>query len=324
MEFLSRIWDACWSAVAAAAVALGLSSPATDGGYQGYVEGEYVLVSPTVGGQLLRLSVVRGDRAVTGGPLFALDSIAETADRDRAAAQMQQANDRLADLGKGRRRPEVEVILAQKAQAQEQLRLAGIELDRQTRLLATGDTAKALFDQTSTAYNQAKSRIDELEAQLRVALQPQGREDELRAAEADVAASEAALAEAQWRLDQKTVAAPAPGLVTNTFFRVGEMVAPGQPVVEILPAANIKVRFYVPQAALARVPVGAKVAVHCDGCAGALPATVRFASPQAEYTPPVLYNRENRDRLVFLIEAWPTENAELLRPGQPVDVTPAP
>jgi len=70
--------------------------------------------------------------------------------------------------------------------------------------------------------------------------------------------------------------------------------------------------------------IGTKVSLRCDGCGPDIPATVRFISPQSEYTPPVLYNRENRDRIVFMLEAWPTATPEALHPGQPVDVTVAP
>jgi len=135
-----------------------------------------------------------------------------------------------------------------------------------------------------------------------------------------VAASEAALAEAQWRLDQKSARAPATGLVFDTFFRPGEWVASGRPVLSLLPPENAKVRFFVPQAALARLPVGSRVLVHCDGCAAEVPAAVRFVSPEAEFTPPVLFNRENRNRLVFMLEAEPSGDTRLLHPGQPVDV----
>lgn len=296
-----------------------MSSPRSSS-FQGYVEGEFVLVSPTVGGTLDTLSVRRGAHVAKGDNLFALDRADETAARNQAAAMLQQARARLANLIKGKRRPEIDVVAAQKAQAEAQMRLAELQLKRQQRLVRSPAFSAEQLDQARATYEQQRARVDELTAQLEVMQMSQGREDELRAAESDVAANEAALAQAQWRLDQKTVAAPASGLVDDTYFKPGEMVAAGQPVVSILPPENIKVRFFVPEAMLARIPIGTKVAIRCDGCETEIPATVRFVSPQAEYTPPVLYNRENRERLVFMIEAWPTARPEALRPGQPVDV----
>ena len=136
-----------------------------------------------------------------------------------------------------------------------------------------------------------------------------------------VLASRAALAQAEWRLAQKSGEAPAAALVVDTLYRPGEMVQPGTPVVQLLPAENIKIRFFVPQAQVAQIAVGQRVRITCDGCAPVM-ATVRFVSPRAEFTPPVIYSREQRARMVFMVEARPTEHPELLRVGQPVDVAP--
>lgn len=318
---MSHFFASIWSAVAAVLVWLGLMSAPAPPSFQGYVEGEFVLVSPTVGGQLVALSVERGQHVAAGAPLFAIDQADEKASRDQAAALLAQAQDRLSNLAKGKRQPEIAVIAAQKAQAEAQVRLAQLDLDRQKKLIGSAAFMKQQFDQAQATFDQQTARVAELTAQLQVAEIPLGRDDELRAAVGDVSANEAALAQAQWKLDQKTLEAPTAALVADTYFNPGEMINPGQAVVSLLPPGNIKVRFFVPQEGLAKFPVGARVTIHCDGCARDIPGTVRFVSPQAEYTPPVLYNRENRNRLVFMIEARPTETPEALRPGQPVDVS---
>ncbi|MGZ5032723.1 MAG: HlyD family secretion protein, partial [Usitatibacter sp.] len=148
------------------------------------------------------------------------------------------------------------------------------------------------------------------------------RPDEIRAAEAQAAAAREALAQADWRLKQKSVASSVTGTVTDTMFVRGEFVAAGAPVVSLLPPANVKVRFFVPEPRLGSVKVGQKVLLACDGCASAMGATISFIAPQAEYTPPVIYSRDSRAKLVFLVEARPAgEDAVKLHPGQPVDVT---
>jgi HlyD family secretion protein len=98
------------------------------------------------------------------------------------------------------------------------------------------------------------------------------------------------------------------------------MVPAGRPVLSLLPPGNIKVRFYVPEAALPAIAYGDTVKVSCDGCAGDLTARVSFIARQSEFTPPVIYSLEERAKLVFLIEALPDKPGEL-RVGQPVDVT---
>jgi HlyD family secretion protein len=139
--------------------------------------------------------------------------------------------------------------------------------------------------------------------------------------EAGVESQGAALDKARWSFDQKQQSAPMNAFVHDTLYRGGEWVAAGNPVVELLPPTNIKVRFFVPQAALPRIKPGQTVSVTFDGGPHAYSATVNYISTQAEFTPPVIYSRENRAKLVFMIEAkFSPADAADLRPGQPVDV----
>jgi HlyD family secretion protein len=139
--------------------------------------------------------------------------------------------------------------------------------------------------------------------------------------QAQVEAQTAALDKARWSFDQKQQFAPTNALVHDTLYRPGEWVAAGNPVVELLPPANIKVRFFVPQTALAHIKPGQTVSVTFDGGQRAYSATVNYISTQNEFTPPVLYNRENRAKLVYMIEAkFSPADAADLHPGQPVDV----
>jgi HlyD family secretion protein len=139
--------------------------------------------------------------------------------------------------------------------------------------------------------------------------------------QAQVESQTAALDKARWSFDQKQQFAPTYAFVHDTLFRLGEWVASGNPVVELLPPGNVKVRFFVPQEMLPRIKTGENVSVTFDGGKHAYSATVNYISTQAEFTPPVLYNRENRAKLIFMIEAKfsPVDAADL-RPGQPVDV----
>ncbi len=139
--------------------------------------------------------------------------------------------------------------------------------------------------------------------------------------QAQVEAQTAALDKAQWSFDQKQQFAPTNALVHDTLYRQGEWVAAGNPVVELLPPTNIKVRFFVPQASLPKIKPGENASVTFDGGLHAYPATINYISTEAEFTPPVIYSRENRAKLVYMIEAkFPPADAADLRPGQPVDV----
>ncbi len=136
-----------------------------------------------------------------------------------------------------------------------------------------------------------------------------------------VESQQAALDKAKWSFDQKQQFAPTNAFVQDTLYRQGEYVAAGNPVVVLLPPANLRVRFFAPETALAKIKTGETVSVTFDGAQHPFSATVNYISTQAEFTPPVLYNRENRAKLVFMIEAqFSPEDAANLRPGQPVDV----
>jgi HlyD family secretion protein len=303
----------------ALAAAMGLGG---DGGamqVQGYVEGEYVYVAAPVAGRLEALQVARGDHVAAGAPLFQLDRASEQPGRDDAAARLARAEANLADLRKGKRPSELESIEAQLAQAQAMLELAEAELNRRERLVASNVASREAVDQARAAYERDKARVAELQAELKTA-QLGARTDEIQAAEAEVSAAGAQLAHAEWRLDQMSQAAPQAGSVVDTLYRPGEWVAAGAPVVSLLPPENVKVRFFVPEPRLGALAIGDEVRVGCDACMPALTAVISYISPDAEYTPPVIYSREMRAKLVYLVEAQPRQPAAL-RPGQPVDVT---
>jgi len=138
-------------------------------------------------------------------------------------------------------------------------------------------------------------------------------------AESALRTAEARLNSARTRLDRRRVLSPVAGSVQEVYFRVGEMVQAGRPIVSLLPPENVRVRFFVPQAVLPQVHIGDRIAVQCDGCAPDMIARVNFISAQAEFTPPVIYSQEERARLVFRIEALP-ERPQDVRVGQPVSI----
>jgi len=138
-------------------------------------------------------------------------------------------------------------------------------------------------------------------------------------AQAELRTAEARLASAQTRLGRRVMNSPVTGTVQQVYFRPGEMVAAGRPIVALLPPGNLKIRFFVPESVLPSVAYGDRVAVSCDGCPPDLAATVSFISKSAEFTPPVIYSLDERAKLVFLIEALP-EKPTVFRVGQPIDV----
>ena len=288
--------------------------------YQGYVEGEYVYLGSSQAGRLTQLPVARGDMVRADAPLFALESVDETAALEQARQQLASARAQLADIETGKRAPEVNVTRAQLAEAVANARKASLQLVRDEAQFKAGGIAKAQLDDSRANAEATAAQVREMTNQVEVARLP-GRAQQIAAQRAQVAAAEAALAQAQWKLDQKRVRAPAEGRIYDTLYRVGEWVPAGSPVVQMLPPRNIKVRFFVPENIVGGLAPGRAVAIHCDGCAADISATITYLSNQAEYTPPVIYSNESRSKLVFLIEAHPqVADAARLHPGQPVTV----
>jgi HlyD family secretion protein len=287
-------------------------------GYNGYVEGEYVRVASPFAGELTLLQVKRGDVVAAGAPLFALERDSEKAAREEAQARVNQAQARLADLQKGRRPQELDSARAQLAQAEASLKLSSSDLKRNEELLAAGFISAARLDEMRSAEQRDQARVKQLKADLAVA-HLAARPDEIAAASADVKAARDALAQAEWKLQQKSQTATQSALVADTLYQQGEWVPAGAPVVSMLPPENVKVRFFVPEARVGTLRIGQAVIIRCDACAEPVEATLTFIAPEAEYTPPVIYSRENRAKLVFMVEARPSaEKATRLHPGQPV------
>ncbi len=316
-------------AVLAALVAAGLAwgghhlfTRADESAYQGYVEADYVHVASPVAGALAELRVHRGQEVEQKATLFSLEQDYERAALAVATHTFKQSMDRLADAMKGQRPSELATAGARLGQAEASLRLSRVEFERRQKLYAERTISGEEMDHARADYEVKTQQVRELAASLTTARLGQ-RSDTVSAAQAEVEAARARVEQAAWMLDQKTQAAPEKALVFDTLFSQGEWVPAGKPVVVLLPPRNIKVRFYVPERDVAGLKVGQRVDVRMDKTREAVPARITYVSPQAEYTPPVLFSSQSRAKLVFLVEAKPTpQDAPKLHPGQPVDVDP--
>ncbi|HSW05321.1 HlyD family secretion protein [Aquabacterium sp.] len=290
-------------------------------GWSGYVEGDYVQVASPLAGTLATLAVQAGQPVAQGAALFTLEADAEQLARAEAQARLLAAQAQAHNIDSGRRDDELGVVRAQLAQARAQATLARSELARQQQLADQGFISRSRLDDAAATVAQTVARVGELEASLRVAQLP-ARTDERSAARATAMAADEALKQQQWRVAQKTQQAPVAAQVADTYFRAGEWVPAGQPVVSLLPAGAVKARFFVAEAEVATLAPGQSVWLRCDGCGAPIAARITRIATQAEYTPPVIYSNAQRAKLVFMVEARPAAAADAarLRPGLPVDV----
>ena len=301
--------------------ALAACAPSGGGRTQGYIEGEFVYVASPRAGALAELLVEKGAEVQEGAPLFALDDMPERAARDEAEQSLRRAGAALEDARKGKRPSELESAAAALEQARADLALSEKEAARQERMQGTpGATTEQDVDRAMSARDRDRQRVAQLAADLETA-RLGAREDEIAAAEAEVRSAEAAFSRAEWELGQKRQAAPRAGAVFDTLYRAGDWVAAGLPVVMLLPPANVKLRTFVAEERVGALQLGDAVRVFVDGVPEPCDGRISYIAPRAEYTPPVVYSRENRRKFVFLVEAvFEPDVARQLHPGQPVEV----
>lgn len=293
------------------------------GGFQGYVDAEYLRIAAPEAGWLTGIAVAKGQRVAAGAPLFTLDATREEAAVNEARASLAQAQSQLADREKGARPEEIASIEAQLAEAEAAVVLARQTLERQQVLVRTRVVSQAQLDDARAATDQAEARRNRIRADLAVARLP-ARADQVSAARAAVEVAQGALAQAEWQLAQRRVASPATGLVDDVLRRPGEWVPASGVVVSLLPPDATKVVFFVPEARRAALHQGDRVAIACTGCPDGLSGRISRIASEAEYTPPVIYSRETSAKLIWRMEAVIAQVPGAPTPGQPVTVRAAP
>lgn len=309
---------------AACVLALQACSPPGSSGWPGYAEGDYIHVAAPVTARLQHLPVQAGQQVQAGAELFALEADLEQAQAAEAEARVQAARAQQANLETGRRAPELAVTQAQREQVAAQAAQARRDLARIEQQAAQGFVSPARVDEARTLQQQSQARLAELDAALAVGHLP-ARDDERQASRAGTQAAEQALRQVRWRERQTRQNAPVAAEVAEVYYRVGELVPAGQPVLALLPPDQRKARFFVPESELATLRHGQAVEIVCDGCGQPLRASVSRIATQPEYAPPVIYSNTSRARLVFMAEARPEPaDAARLKPGQPVQVRPTP
>ncbi len=247
----------------------------------GYVEGEYVYISPATSGVLEELNVEKGQNINIGEKLFSVDG------------EIWQTNLHNAENN-------VKATKEQLAQSQALLKNAEKEFNRAAKLVKTNAISQANYDTKQANYENLKAKVSELEVL--------------------VASAEENFLQIKKKYHQNIVVSKHQGQITDVYFRLGEFVTAGNPILSILPPENIKVRFFVSEKILPKINYQQKVWIQCDGCNKDLEAKITYVSPSAEYTPPVIYSTESRNKLVFMIEAVFSNKNESLHPGLPVNV----
>lgn len=302
------------------ALLAGLFCAPADATLSAYVEGEALYIAPLEVGRIERIEVARGEQVEAGEVLAIMDIDDARFALDAARARHSESQARLDNLTTGKRSEEIAVIEANRAAARADLAQSELDLERATDLVRRKVQSQSALDQARTAHDVARARLREIEASLQVA-GIAARVQEIEAARRVVEAAAAVMADAEWRLEQRTLRAPADGRVEDIIRYAGETAGPSAPVLSLLTPLNRKLKLFVPQSMLSRVRIGDMLGLGCDGCAPALQARVNFIASGPEFTPPVIYSVESRQKLVVLVEGELLGAAQQLAPGQIVDIT---
>jgi HlyD family secretion protein len=250
--------------------------------FQGYVEGELRYIASNFSGQLLQLNVRRGNKVKPKQSLFILEE------------QPEQSGYRVA-LNK---------VTSAKAQVnvlQSEIKLAQLRYDRRLKLRQKNYVSQEEVDIERNSLEVAKKKLDDALASEKAA-----KDD---------------LARSTWQANKKHYDAPMEALVFDTYFKPGEFVPAGQPVLALLAIEDIKFVFFMSEYRYNTIKQGDRVAVSCDGCKQPLLGTIYYISPKPEFTQPQIYSEQTRHKLTFLIEAHPdSSTASQLHPGQPISV----
>lgn len=262
------------------AFALAACGQARNEAMQGYGEADYIYLSSQETGVVAELFVREGDAVEAGAPVFRLEP-------NRLAYAAQSASAERGAL--------VEAVQAADANRE----LTRRNYARSAELFQRGFVPRAKLDADRAARDAADAQADQAQRQLVSA----GAQSGL----------------AQERLLDLNGAAPAAGTIERIFHRPGEVVAAGAPIAQLLPPQNMKVRFFAPEALLSRLAVGTAISVSCDGCGEAMAGRVSFVAREPQFTPPIIYSLDQREKLVFLVEAR-LDAPGAVRPGMPIDV----
>lgn len=289
--------------------------------YLGYIEGKYVYLSSPVSGQLIQLPVQEGDTVQANQVAFQLDPQPELSQLENAKAQWQAAQEDLENLKRGERSTILKRLEAQISQAQVNVVYSKKMFERNGELVKTGAVGKAVFDQSRAQYESDEQKLNETRANLAEA-KLGARNNLIAAQEAKVQAAAAQVKQYQWLVSQKTIHFSERGFVQDTLFNENEFVPAGKPVIQFLPPENRMVVFYIPEKKLSQIQVGKKIIFNCDGCQKNISAVISFISSQAEYTPPVIYSENSRDKLVYYVEAKIDPGiAAQMHSGEPISVS---
>lgn len=268
----------------------------------GYSHGEFVYLSYSGNEKIERILINKGDNVAAGQELVKIESFDAQNIFLRAEEKLSAESALLRNLESGERPEELDIIRSQIKKAQSAESQVKRQLGRYRNLYANHAISLAEWEDIRDELTQKGAQVEELINQLKARQLP-ARQDELSKQRSMVAAAKLERDKALWDVQQTTIVSPVNAKVFDIIYRAGERPSAGKPIISLLPPENIKVRFFIPEAKLGKFKIGSKVKLICDGCAEPIAGIINYISPEAEFTPPVIYSTKRREKLIFMAEA---------------------
>ncbi len=292
--------------------------------FPGYSYGDFVYLSYNMSEKVSQIYVEKGETVKKGERLVKMDDFPSENAKKIAEKNYRAEVSSLHNMQSGERPEELDLIRAQLERAKAALKLAKSQLERYRPLYSKRVVSEAEWDNFNNDFAQKSAQVKELSRQL-VAKNLPARDEQIRNQRSRVESAKLQLDKAEWDLQQTFISAPQDALIYDVIYRPGERPVAGRPIISLLPPENIKIRFFFPESTLAKFHVGMKVKIYSDGVHKTVSGKINYISPQAEYTPPVIYSTSRREKLIFMVEAIPDINQAMnIRIGQPVRVEPVP
>lgn len=288
--------------------------------FSGYTYGEFIYLSHNTTEIINNIFIKKGEKVKKGQNLVQMENFSVENSLGIASKNYEAERALLRNMNVGERTEELNVIRSQLERAKSAAKLAQSQVKRYQRLYETHVVSEAEWDNVREDYAQKTAQVKELASQINAKKLP-ARNDEIKNQLSRVDSAKLQVEKANWDVDQNIIKAPEDALVYDIIYRPGERPLAGKPIISLLAPENIKVRFFVPEKMLGNLAPGRKVTFLCDGCSADLNGVINYISPQAEYSPPVIYSTVRREKLLFMVEAIPDgEKPYALKPGQPVEV----
>lgn len=277
-------------------------------------------IAPMQAARIVRIHAEEGDAVQSGDTLATLTQATTQADVAERAARVSAAEAALRDLRAGARATDIRAAEAELAVARAQAGKAAADLARIRPLADSGVSSRQALDAAVAAARSASARETAAAEGVR-RLRQGARPEEIRAAQADLAAAQAALRGREAVAAELVLTAPGQGVVLRRMAEPGEVLQAGEPLLTLGDVAHPWARVYVAPALARRLRTGGRARGVLDGAPErGVTGRIVAISDRAEFTPRIaLTERERADLLIGVKVAF-SDSARTLHPGLPITV----